>query len=224
VTAAVTAAVANNVSTTAAVQAAVAAVTNLNVNVAAVTALATNVANSVATPTPVTTTTTTLNVPTSTPVSTDVVTPTTTVTPPDVGKPPVVTPPVVTPPAFRPPVKPTATPTPKVTVPSPSTGYTMPQAQNIAAAFGMPQLANVFYYGKDFSSKRQKLNKEGDVVEEEYRPLSVTMAGAEGEMMADIAEEQKNKENNVNDALDLILGKSSESMSLDDILNIVKGG
>jgi len=99
----------------------------------------------------------------------------------------------------------------------------MPQAQNIAAAFGIPQLANVFYYGKDFSSKKQKLDKKGELEEEEYRPLSVTKAGAEGELMEEIAEEKKNKENNTNDALDLVLGQSSESMSFDDLLNIVKG-
>ena len=100
----------------------------------------------------------------------------------------------------------------------------MPQAENIAAAFGIPALANVFYYGKDFGSKKQKLTKEGEVADEEYRPLSVTKAGAEGEMLEDIAEEQKNKENNANDALDLVLGKSGDSMSIDDLLNIVKGG
>jgi hypothetical protein len=50
------------------------------------------------------------------------------------------------------------------------------------------------------------------------------MAGAEGEMLEDIAQEKKNKENNANDALDLILEKSGDSMSIDDLLNIVKGG
>lgn len=100
----------------------------------------------------------------------------------------------------------------------------MPQAQAIAAAFGVPQLANVFYYGKEFGSKKQKLTKKGELEEEEYKPLSVTKAGAEGELLEDVAEEKKNKENNANDALDLILGKSSESMSFDDLLNIVKGG
>ena len=124
----------------------------------------------------------------------------------------------------------TATPTPTIklptvnpTVASTVSGYTMPQAQNIAAAFGIPALANVFYYGKDFSSKKQKLDKKGELEEEEYRPLSVTKAGAEGELMEEIAEEKKNKENNTNDALDLVLGQSSESMSFDDLLNIVKG-
>lgn len=100
----------------------------------------------------------------------------------------------------------------------------MPEAQAIAATFGIPALANVFYYGKDFGSKKQKLNEKGELVEEEYKPLSVTKAGAEGELLEDIAEEKKNKENNANDALDLILGKSSDSMSFDDLLNIVKKG
>lgn len=100
----------------------------------------------------------------------------------------------------------------------------MPQAQNIAAAFGLPQLANVFYYGKEFGSKKQKLDEKGRLIQEEYRPLSVSKAGAEGEILEDIAEEKKNKENNANDALDLILGESSESMSLDELINIVKGG
>jgi len=99
----------------------------------------------------------------------------------------------------------------------------MPQAQATAAALGIPALANVFYYGKEFGSKKQKLNEKGELVDEEYRPLSVTKAGAEGELLEDIAEEKKNKENNTNDALDLVLGKSGESMSFEDLLNIVKG-
>jgi hypothetical protein len=100
----------------------------------------------------------------------------------------------------------------------------MPQAQSIAASLGIPALANVFYYGKEFGSKKQKVNEKGELVDEDYKPLSVTKAGAEGEMLEEIAEEKKNKENNTNDALDLVLGKSSDSMSFDDLLNIVKGG
>ena len=100
----------------------------------------------------------------------------------------------------------------------------MPQAQAAAAALGIPALANVFYYGKEFGSKKQKLDEKGRIIQEEYRPLSVINPGATGELLEDIAEEKKNKENNANDALDLILGKSGESMSIDDILKIVKGG
>lgn len=100
----------------------------------------------------------------------------------------------------------------------------MPQAQAIAATFGLPQLANVFYYGKDFGSKKQKL-KDGEVEEEEYKPLSVTKAGAAGEALeeAEIAEAKKTKENDVNGLIEQILGKSQDSVSLDELLNIVKG-
>jgi hypothetical protein len=89
---------------------------------------------------------------------------------------------------------------------------------------GLPQLANVFYYGKDFGSKKPMFDKTGQLEQDEYDPLSVTKAGAAGELAEDIAEEKKNDENNANDALDLILGESNNSMSIDDILNIVKGG
>lgn len=174
-----------------------------------------------------------------TPVITPVVSITPTITPsvlitptvtPSVSITPTVTPtpsitPTVTP---TPSITPIVTPTVKVSVkvsvtPTTSQPFTMPQAQNIAAAFGLPQLANVFYYGKEFGSKKQKLDKKGELEDEDYRALSVTKAGAEGELLEDIAEEKKNKENNANDALDLILGESSDSMSLDDLINIVKG-
>jgi len=243
VTAAVQAAVQNNVSTTAAVQAAVAAVTNLNVNIQAVTALATNVATQTAiavqTPTQVTTPSTSKPTGISNPET--IVTPVTPVTPttpvvpatPETPETPPDLPPDVLPP--EPPPEPPTTPiTPVVKPPvvkppqSPRTvtpSFEWPQAQAIAATFGIPQLANVFYYGKDFGSKKQKLDKSGQVVEEEYKPLSVTKAGAEGELIEEqeIAEEKKNRENNADDAVDLILGESSDSMSIDDILNIVKG-
>jgi hypothetical protein len=240
VTAAVTAAVTNNVSTTSAVAAAVAAVTNLNVNVQAVTQLATNVANSVVVPSATVTTpvATTPPVTPTTPVTpVTPVTPTTPpviptppvvpppVVPPSVVPPPVVPPPVVPPPVVPPVVKPPVVKPPVVKPPvKTSAPFSMPEAQAIAATFGVPQLANVFYYGKDFGSKKQSFDKKGKLEQEEYDPLSVTQAGAAGELAEDIAEEQKNKENNANDALDLILGESSNSMSIDDILNIVKGG
>lgn len=164
------------------------------------------------TPTPTTSVTPTVTVtPTSTTTVTPTATPTATATPtPTVTQ--TVTPTVT--------VSPTPTTTVKPTVKSTVSGYTMPQAESIAAAFGIPALANVFYYGKDFGSKKQKLTKEGELQEEEYKPLSVTAPGAVGELV----EEQKNKENNANDALDLILGKSGDSMSVDDLLDIVKKG
>lgn len=43
----------------------------------------------------------------------------------------------------------------------------------------LPSLANVFYYGKDFSSQRQVLSPEGELLQTLYQPLSVTTPGPE---------------------------------------------
>ncbi len=103
----------------------------------------------------------------------------------------------------------------------------MPQAQSIAQAFNMPQLANVFYYGKDFSGKKQQL-KGGRLEQDVYDPLSVTKAGAMGEMLEEaerekIAEAKETKDNDINGLLDQIFG-SGDAMSFDDLLDIVKRG
>jgi hypothetical protein len=92
-------------------------------------------------------------------------------------------------------------------------------------AFGIPQLANVFYYGKEFGSKKQKLDKEGKIVDEDYEPLSVTDFGPElKDQLEDVAEGGKTKDNNVLSLLEQILGKNSDSaVSEDELRNIVKG-
>ena len=98
----------------------------------------------------------------------------------------------------------------------------MPQAQQAAASLGVPQLANVFYYGKEFGSKKQRLTKEGTVAEEEFRPLSVTKAGAVGEMLEEqeIAAREKSEEN----ALAQLLAQQEPGTSLEDLLNIIGRG
>jgi hypothetical protein len=106
-------------------------------------------------------------------------------------------------------------------------------------AMGLPELAKMFYYGKEFGAKKQKLNRKGELVQEEYKPLSVTKAGAEGdeadytnESALPVAKDDKSGENDVKQPADPatveallqhIMGKSENSASLDDILNIVKG-
>ena len=126
-----------------------------------------------------------------------------------------------------------ANPTTKVTppknpkVPSTQTGLTWPQATTVAASFGVPALANVFYYGKDFGSKKQKLDKKGELQEEEYRALSVTKAGAEGEQQEEaqaLAEEKKTSENDIQDMLDKILGRSDNVATPEEIQQIVRQG
>jgi len=94
----------------------------------------------------------------------------------------------------------------------------------MAAAFGVPQLANVFYYGKEFGSKKQKLDKEGKIVSDEYEPLSVVKAGAEGEEESqEVAEGSKTKDNTIVALLEQILGKSSDAATEDELRDIVKG-
>jgi hypothetical protein len=98
----------------------------------------------------------------------------------------------------------------------------MPQAQQAAASLGVPALANVFYYGKEFGSKKQRLTKEGTVADEDYKPLSVTKAGAVGEMLEEqeIAAREKSKEND----LDQMFAQQEPGTSLDDLLNIIGRG
>jgi hypothetical protein len=115
----------------------------------------------------------------------------------------------------------------KPTVPSKQTGLTWPQATTMASAFGVPQLANVFYYGKDFGSKKQKVSKSGKLDQDEYRALSVTQAGAEGEKAAEeqaLAESKKTSENDVEELLGKIMGDSEDAATPEEIEQIVRQG
>jgi hypothetical protein len=75
----------------------------------------------------------------------------------------------------------------------------------------------VFYYGKDFESKKQKLTKEGELVEELYEPLSVVKPGPELEQLA---QEAKNKQNTALDVADKLMG---ENTSFEDLIKILRG-
>jgi hypothetical protein len=75
----------------------------------------------------------------------------------------------------------------------------------------------VFYYGKEFGSKKQKLTKEGELVEELYEPLSVVKSGAELEQLA---EEAKSNENVALKVADKLMG---EQTSFDDLIKILRG-
>lgn len=93
-------------------------------------------------------------------------------------------------------------------------------------SLGVPQLANVFYYGKDFSSKKQKLTKEGRVSEEKYRPLSVSKPGALGEILEEreIAAREKTKENESDDVLDQFFAQDEQGTTVDDLMKIIGKG
>lgn len=94
----------------------------------------------------------------------------------------------------------------------------------MAAAFGMPQLANVFYYGKEFGTKKQKLDEKGNVIDGDYEALSVTEAGPEVEAkLEEVAGESKRKDNSIVALLEQILGKGNDAASEDELRDIVKG-
>jgi alkylhydroperoxidase/carboxymuconolactone decarboxylase family protein YurZ len=98
--------------------------------------------------------------------------------------------------------------------------------QQALAAAGIPQLANVFYYGKEFGSKKQKVTKEGELEQEEYKALSVTKAGAEGEKIEEEALAQKGKtdENDVEELLKKIEGSSDNAATPEEIAEIIRQG
>ena len=98
----------------------------------------------------------------------------------------------------------------------------------MASGFGAPQLANVFYYGKDFGSKKQKVSKSGKLEQEDYKALSVTKAGAEGEKIEneELALKNKTDENGVDveELLSKIEGQSDDAATPEEIEQIVRQG
>jgi U3 small nucleolar RNA-associated protein 14 len=97
----------------------------------------------------------------------------------------------------------------------------------VAASFGVPALANVFYYGKEFGSKKQKVSKTGKLEQEEYRALSVTRSGAEGEQQEEalaLAQEEKTNENEIQDMLDKIMSRGDNAATFEELEQIVRQG
>ena len=80
----------------------------------------------------------------------------------------------------------------------------------------------MFYYGKEFGSKRHK-TKKGKLEQEEFHPLSVAIPHAMGE---EIEKAQRGGENaDVESYLSDILGSSDDNpMTSDELADIVKKG
>jgi hypothetical protein len=86
-------------------------------------------------------------------------------------------------------------------------------------------LANVFYYGKDFSSQKQKVDKQGRLIQEDYKELSVTKAGAEGERdEEELARKDKTDENDVEEMLTKLLGESDNATTQEELEEILRQG
>ena len=102
-----------------------------------------------------------------------------------------------------------------------------------ASILGKPELANVFYYGKEFGSKKQKLTKKGEIEEEEYKPLSVTQPGVElPQVLEQIASRDERGENEPAEGveaarggyLDDLLSRQDLPITLEELLAIVRKG
>jgi hypothetical protein len=104
---------------------------------------------------------------------------------------------------------------------------TITQPSGIASLFGalapaaqaQPQggelpLASVFYYGKEFGSPQQKIGPTGEVLQEMYRPLSVSQPGRE------LAASGEKGENAISALLQSALEEKGDE---EDILNILRG-
>lgn len=104
---------------------------------------------------------------------------------------------------------------------------TVTQPSGIASLFGalapsaQPQtqggqlpLASVFYYGKEFGSPRQEVGQGGQLLQEMYRPLSVSQPGPE------LAASGEKGENAISALLQSILAEKGDE---EDILNILRG-
>jgi hypothetical protein len=89
----------------------------------------------------------------------------------------------------------------------------------------------MFYYGKRFTSKKQKLSKEGELEEEDYQPLSVTKPGAEPEdVLEQVASKQENKDNRGSKSdeimalLQQLLGSGGSAASEKELRDILSKG
>jgi hypothetical protein len=118
--------------------------------------------------------------------------------------------------------------TPRPTTPRPTTPTAPPTAaqpvakqpaaqQIVPALLGMPELANVFYYGKDFSSQKQELDPTGQLVPQEYDPLSVTQRGPE----LQLDKMDGTNENDVQALIQQIMASNNGNISPEELAQIL---
>jgi len=92
-------------------------------------------------------------------------------------------------------------------------------------------LANMFYYGKEFGTKNQKV-VGGKLLQAPYKELSTTQAGAElGQSVNDIAEPPKTDENQetqtssgIDDYIKQIMAQGDTPTTTEELLRILGKG
>jgi hypothetical protein len=105
---------------------------------------------------------------------------------------------------------------------------TRAQAQQVAWAFAKPEIAKTFYGGKDFSSEAPKVDEQGNMIIEPYKPMAVTKEEGKDEENTSLARGGQITDNSTDHLLSLlhhILGKGNDdTLTEEDLLNIVRKG
>jgi hypothetical protein len=80
-----------------------------------------------------------------------------------------------------------------------------------------PPLANVFYYGKDFSTQKQQVGPGGQLMQAPYRELSVSTPGAE----APVAQQARTEENDADSMLQRILSQQDDNVTMEELMRLL---
>jgi hypothetical protein len=87
----------------------------------------------------------------------------------------------------------------------------------------IPELASVFYYGKNFGGQQQKLSPTGELMMSPYQELSVVKAGAEPELPAiPVAQEAKPEENDISALIQQIMSSGDNNMTTEELMRIIQ--
>ena len=90
---------------------------------------------------------------------------------------------------------------------------------------GIPALAEMFYYGKDFSSRKKKVGAKGELKDQKYHELSVTIPHALGEIVKYPEKDENTDAKSTADLeLDSLLGGKDENPMTDEELQKIVSG
>ena len=109
-------------------------------------------------------------------------------------------------------------PVPTASAPSMPFIYQEPVNQNI-----IPELAKVFYFGKNFGGQQQQLSPEGELLTTPYNQLSVTQAGAEPiPQPISVAQDAKGGENDISALLQQIMSSGDPNMTQEELMQLIQ--
>ena len=81
--------------------------------------------------------------------------------------------------------------------------------------------SEAFYYGKEFSAPTQQIGSKGELIQQQYQPLSVTLPGKEPEFLKPkpVVPGEKTEENDISS----LIG-SGEDIDLNELIDILGRG